>query len=258
MLQGTIQATDRATVQRSMDVAFWNAVANDPDVRPHIGGDGIIDLSTLVLNPANYCLRTDSGGFICQNHGGGSYSVHSLFLAEGRSRTSAAVRAGQDFMFTRTDCSLLWSQLPDSNAPAAHLGVVAGFEPWFRKESCPILGPSTIGRIPVDSWITGPNGGYLANEGHDFHNRLEAAKAAAGSFLPVHPEDETHDRYVGAALLMCKRGQAAKGVFLYNNWAIAAGYAQIEALSLNPPVVDVGDGIVGLDAAGELEILLCR
>ena len=95
-------------------------------------------------------------------------------------------------------------------------------------------------------------------EGHAFHEMLEAAKREACTELPVHDDDPAHDRYVGACALMAKRGQAAKGVGMYNSWAAAAGYAQIQLLSAAPPVVDVVDGIVHLNQAGEMEVLQCR
>jgi hypothetical protein len=241
-----------------MDVAFWNAIANDPEVRSWIGGTGDVDTSSIVLNPNNFCLRAPYGGFMCINHGGGSYSVHSLFLPEGRDGTVEAMRSGCDFMFTRTDCTLLWTQLPDANRPAQNLGKACGFSDWFRRENDPLMGPSMMGRLGIDAWIMGPNADYLGVAGAEFHEMLEDAKATAKSALDIHPDDPAHDRYVGAASLMCARGQAPKGVTVYNAWAAAAGYAHITLVSANPPVVDVLDGVVGLGANGSMEVLLCR
>jgi hypothetical protein len=245
-------------LQRDMDPAFWNAICNNPNVRPWLGGEGPIDVAPVVLNPANYCLRGTHGGFICINHGNGAYSVHSQFLAEGREATTAAMRAGCDFMFTRTDCMTLWTQLPDNNKPAANLAAMTGFEDWFRREVDPLFGPSTMARLPIDSWIMGPNGAHLAQAGENFHDLLECAKLAAKSDRVIHDDDPAHDRYVGAASLMCERGQPAKGVTVYNNWAAASGYAPISLISAVPPVVDVVDAVVGLDTDGKMEVLLCR
>jgi hypothetical protein len=241
-----------------MEPAFWNAIANHPDVRPHIGGEGSVDLTDLVTDPANFCLQFDHGGFICLSQGQGVYSVHSQFLAEGRNATTAAMREGCDFMFTRTDCMTLTTQLPDNNQPAANLAAMTGFVDWFRKDHDPLLGPSTMARLDIHSWIMGPNGAHLADEGKDFHELLETAKLAKRSALPIHPDDDAHDRYVGAACCMAKRGNIVKGVSLYNLWASAAGYVPLRVMSLQPPVVDVVDAVIGLGAKSELEVLLCR
>jgi hypothetical protein len=56
---------------------------------------------------------------------------------------------------------------------------------------------------------------------------------------------------------MCHRGQARKGVILYNLWASAAGYAPITLLADDPPLVDVVDGIVGLED-GKLRVLAVK
>lgn len=243
-------------IERCMDAAFFNRICNLPEVRPWLGGPaGFLDVSPMVLNPANYALRANGGGFILEALGGGVYHVHSQFSSEGRRGSIAAMRAGLDFMFTRTDCMRITSHIPDNNLAARGLGIKAGFRPWFRRET-PGLGPTAVVRIDAEDWIAG--NAKLEAEGEAFHNALESAKAAAGSALPTHPHDPAHERAVGAAALMCKRGQAAKGVGLYNRWARLAGYAPIKLLSDKPPLVDVGDAICGLSATGELEVLQCR
>ncbi len=236
-----------------MDAAFFNHICNLPEVRPWLGGEGVLDLTATVENPVNFALRASHGGFILEALGGGTYHVHSQFASEGRRGAVAAMRAGLDFMFTRTDCMRITSHIPDSNLAARGLGIKAGFRPWFRRD-IPVLGPSAVVRIDIEDWVAGNSD--LELDGEEFHDALEEAKA--GSQLPQHPDDATHDRHVGACFRMCRRGQPRKGVALYNQWARLAGYQSISLISETPPVVDVVDGIVGLSQDGELEVLSCR
>ena len=244
-------------IERTFDAQFFNEICNLPEVRPTLGGTGYLDTTTVISNPANYALRAKHGGFILIAHGAGFYSVHSQFSSEGRGAEAIqAMRDGLEYMFTRTDCMRIFSHCPDLNPAALGLALKGAAKRWFRKENDELLGPGQIVSWDIHDWmVTEPS---LEAEGHAFHAKLEAAKQAAGSELPQHADDPWHDRAVGAAALMCKRGNAAKGVTLYNLWAAAAGYAQITLLSAIPPLVDVVDGIVGLDSEGELEVLACR
>lgn len=244
-------------IERSFDAAWFNHICNLPEVRPGLGGAGPIDVTPLIGDPANYALRAGPGGFILINYGAGVYGVHTQFAAEGRGRHAIeAMLAGLDYMFTRTDCMQIHSHCPDSAPAALALAKVGGARMWFRAENYPLLGPGQAVRWDIEDWaVSAPDNGA---EGRAFHDMLESAKAAGASELPAHADDAAHDLMVGAAVKMCKRGQAAKGVALYNNWAPAAGYAPIKLLSAAPPLVDVGDGVVGLDTAGNMEVLICR
>lgn len=235
---------------RTFDASLFNAVCNHPDVRPWLGGEGELDVTPDVSNPQNYALWFGNGGFILTAGPGASYEVHSQFTPEGRRSSFEAMRAGMDYMFTRTNAVQLTTFLPDNNPAAKGLALKGGFRDWFRTVSN--LGPGMRVRIDLDDWIT--RTADLEADGERFHDALEAAKKAGASELPVHPNDPIHERYVGATLRMCSNGQALKGVLHYNRWAANAGYAQIRLLSADPPVIDAVDAIVGL-ANGEPQII---
>lgn len=244
-------------IERSLDLAWWNRLCNLPEVRPGLGGEGEIDVSALVADPRNYALRAEHGGFILIAHGAGLYSVHSQFAAEGRGQhVIAAMQTGLDFMFTRTDCMRIFSYCPDNNPATLQLALKGGAKPWFRKEHDDKFGPGMVVAWDVLDWATSTPD--LEADGKQFHDLLEAAKVHADSPLPVHDDEPAHDRMVGATSRMCHRGQAAKGVALYNAWAAAAGYAPITLLADDPPMVDVVDGVVGLDQSGALQVLAIR
>lgn len=244
-------------IERTFDAEWFNGICNLPEVRPGLGGEGPIDVAPILANPANYGLRSLFGGFILLPHGAGFYSVHSQFATEGRgAHAIAAMRAGFDFMFTRTDCMRIFSHCPDSNPAALSFARAGGANRWFRKENDPLLGPGQVVSWDIMDWAVREQS--LESDGHGFHAMLETAKAEKGSELPTHPDDPAHDRMVGAVSRMCKRGQARKGVALYNLYAAASGYAPIQLLSEAPPVVDVQDAIVGTNTAGNMEVLQCR
>jgi hypothetical protein len=242
-------------IRRTFDPALLNTVINHPEVRPWMApGDHALDVTPVVGNPANYALVTEGGGFLLHCLEPGLYEVHSQFLPEHRTHTREAMRAGFEYMFTRTDCVQIVTQVPDNNRAAQCLAKAARFRPMFhRKEG--LLGPTEYVGLTVDQWAQ--DNPKLEAEGERFHGLLEEAKKANGSELPAHGHDAAHERAVGAAVRMIKAGNAAKGVNFYNRWARFAGYAPITLISAQPVVIDVVDAVVGL-ADNDMEILSCR
>lgn len=231
-------------IKRTLDATFLNTVANHPEVRPWLLGEGPVELSGIVSDPANIALQAEYGGWVLQGLSPGTYEVHSMFLPEGRGAGVArALRAALDYVFTATDCVRLVTRLPAGNVRAANLGRMAGFRPWFGDRS----------RIEIEDWAQSSKACREAGEW--FHDRLEAAKIAAGSALVVHDDDPAHDHAVGAAVLCCKAGNPIKGVRHYNAWAAASGYAPVTLISVNPMVIDVVDAVL---EGPTMEVLLCR
>lgn len=248
----TAEAFDLATrpkhIRRTLDGGFLNTVANHPKVRPHLLGEGPLDVCPAVSDPANITLQTAHGGWVLHNLGGGAYEVHSLFLPEGRGATvKVALIEALDYVFAHTDCVRLITRLPKGNVAARALARIAGFQPWF------VSSGDERARIELTDWSQ--RSAACLKAGEWFHERLEAAKAASGSTLGVHDDDPAHDHAVGAAVLMCRAGNGAKAVAQYNAWAQAAGYALIALVSLNPMIIDVVDAVL---EGPEMEVLLCR
>jgi hypothetical protein len=236
---------------RTFDAGFLNSVANHPEIRPWLAGEGEIDLSAIIGSIENYALVSDSGGFLLTPNAPGVYEVHSMFLPGGDAL--GFMMEAQEWMFTRTACQAITSKVPKSNRAAKGLALKGGLGTIFEREDAE-LGHCEYVELPIMKWAMRNKG--LEAEGERFHALLEQAKLEAGSELPVHPHDPAHERAVGAALLMIERGQPMKGVDFYNRWAMLAGYAPIRLLSTSPVTVDVVDAIVALE--DELEVVLCR
>lgn len=235
-------------MRRTMDAAFLNEVANHPDVRPWLEGPpGPLDLTPLIEDSRNVVLLNEHGGFVYHFQEPGLYEVHSLLLPAGRSGSSLAAMQGLRWMFTATDCVEVSTRVPEANTAALGLTRAMGFSKSFERPG------NTFWTLTLERWRG--RDPELPAHGVRFHEMLEAAKAAAGSSLPTHDDDEAHDRAAGAALLMAEAGQVSKAVRLYNRWARFAGYQTIEMR--NETVIDVRDALLGV-VGGRVEVLKCR
>lgn len=240
-----------------MDATHLNMVANDPEVRPHIGGEGQLDLSDVLADPRNVALQNEHGGVVFLKQEDGRYELHTMFLRSGRGRqilefASTSFR----YMFTATDCTEIVTRVPEPNKAADSAARRTGFRPIFERRAAWADGSAVrYFWLPFEDWRAQDD--TLVAEGHAFHELVEQAKREKGSELPTHPDDEAHDRAAGAAFLMAKAGQPRKAVSTYNRWASLAGYAPLALLSESPPIIDIQDAVLGL-RNGALEVLLCR
>ncbi|WP_374407425.1 hypothetical protein [Pelagerythrobacter sp.] len=242
------------TIRRTFDASSLNEVANDPAVRPTLGGEGDLDLSDLVSDPTNFALVGEHGGFVLTPLSPGNLEVHSMFKPGRGSATIAAMRSAMEWVFTRTDCVAIWSKVPKSNKAAKGFARAGSLRALFERNH-ELLGATEFCEVPIMRWAM--NNPSLETHGERFHSLLETAKREAGSNLPEHPHDAAHERAVGASLLMFERGQPGKGAAFYSLWARFAGYQPITLLSVAPVAVDVGDAILGLGQEG-MEVLQCR
>lgn len=244
-------------IRRTMDATLFNEVANDPHVRPFIGGgDAPLDMTGPVANPDNYALEAKGGGFWLHPLLPGLYELHTLFLPRyrGKAMFAAAVEMFR-FMFTQTPCLEIVTKCPDDNGGARWAAGKVGFRERFRRDDAWVPGVGVSYRVfSADDWfIRDPE--CLA-AGRAFHEVLEAAKLEKhGEGYAHHAEDPTHDRAVGAACLMAQAGNPEKGAAFLNRWSVFAGYATIA--SLGGGVFDIGDAIVRVQG-GQTEVLFCR
>ena len=74
-------------VRRTLSAAYFNEVANHPEVSRWLHADGKIDFTGLIENTDNIALQADGGGFLLVKLQDAIYEVHSLFLPEARGGT---------------------------------------------------------------------------------------------------------------------------------------------------------------------------
>lgn len=245
-------------VVRTLDATHLNAVANDPEVRPWLGGDGVLDLSSTVADPWNVSVVTEHGGFIALWASPERYEIHSLFMAAGRGREAIrAMRAGLDYLFAATDATELVTKVPQGNAAALGLARLAGFTrqftsriPWGAE-----LVPVDFMSLSAQTWALRSRAALALGEW--FHASMTDAMTQRASTLPPHSDaDDAHDRMAGAAVLMCRAGNARKAESFYNAWARFVGYPLIRVLAEHPVVLDL-EGLIVECRASSMEILKC-
>jgi len=244
-----------------MDPRFLTWVANEPDVRPWIGGEGPIDLAPLISDARNYAMRAEAGGWMFVRHEPGTYELHTLFTGRGdpRGRLEAWTEAAR-YMWVATDAREIVTRVPRHNRAARyaarHCKFATRFErkSSFRTDAGELVDVAYMG-LSIDDWWGDDVDALRAGE--TFHAALEAAKREAGSHLPDHPPDDTHDQAAGAACLMIAAGNPRKAAWFYNRWAALAGYPPIAILSEAPLVIDVGAGVVVQVLHGQMEVIRC-
>ena len=244
-----------------MDARFLNAVANHPDVRPWIGGEGALDLGPVLADPLNVALTFEAGGWVFARHEAGIHELHTLILPEGRGRRARdAWREAERYLFARTDAREIVTRVPANNRGAALAARLCGFRERFRRTAAfRAAGGAMVDvsyqALTIDDWA-GRDAEAL-KAGEVFHAQIEVAKSVADSALPDHPEDAAHDQAAGAACLMIGCGNARKGVWFYNRWARLAGYPGVRIVTECPLVIDVGEGMLVDVSEGTMEVIRC-
>lgn len=236
-------------LKRTLDPARFNEIANDPEVRPWLGGSGELDLMGHISNPENFAFLTDdeTGGFFYHKRAIGLYEVHTVSLPKGRGQTlletrSASLRA----MFMQSDAIEIVTTVPDGNRAADAYSIDAGFHETFRREACFDLKGEMVGAsyrsLGYGEWVLKDQ--LNTFNGKIFHDFVHQ------STPDDHGPDSVHDAWVGATMEGCRHGNAAKCIGLYNRWAVQAGYEPLNVLSANPLTVDMRSAVLQLDADG--------
>lgn len=243
-------------MNRTLDATILNALANEPTVRPWLGGTQVLDLTSVVANPENFAFLTDEqkGGYIYHKLAQGLYMVHTLSVPEGRGRQMLEARtASLREMFTKSDAIEIATLVPDGNKGADVWAAHAGFhEVWRRPKAFNLMGEMvgvSYRSLPYVAW--GIRDKASKYDGAQFHAQLHA-------IIPDdHGEDPVHDAMVGATMECCLQGNAEKGIALYNRWGAHAGYEQIRVVTVRPLVLDIRSCVIQYDADG-LHVLHVR
>lgn len=246
-------------VWRDVDASHINGIINHPEVRPHVADSslGEIDLSKQVENPNNFVLSGEYGAFLLSRIMPGVFEVHTQVLPEARGDWAKHfVFAGTHWMFTHTDAFEIVTRVPAGNAGARALALLAGMRKEFSGDH-PMRYldqdvPFDVYSFRLQDWAAHAPG--LVETGHWLHHRFheeerrlgliegtpEAEEATHGLKITPHADMAGHNRYVGLVYHMSRGGQLAKGVNMYNRWALASHRPVdrlVKLISTEPPVV---------------------
>jgi hypothetical protein len=224
------------------DKALIEAIVHHPAVRPHVLPAGAVFDATPYLSPPHVALVAEGGCFLGAAHGGGRYEAHTNFVPSGRGRNALRqMHLALMYMFLRTDCQTIVTQVPIANMAADWATRCVGFR--FLFEAPRVWPGEAQARMTryyehtIDDWILT---GVLAEGGRIFHQQLHEALPQAEH----HVEDQVHDAYVGALASMVLVGNVQKAIAVYNRWALFAGYARITQVSDHPLCIDARDFVV--------------
>lgn len=237
----------------SRDADAYQRIANDPSVLPFIVQKGVeaVDLSTFFDTPENLGFLFHDCGFLVSWLEPGVYEVHSMALPHVRGRyVFEAATTAIRYMFFATDAMELLTRVVDGNLGATVLSRKVRFSPEFTRSAAWLTeeGPKdvTFYAMRYLSWV--PHQDWLRASGEWFHSLSGVSED--------HPEDASHDLYVGAMVETVLGGQPDKGVILYNRWARFAGYDLVDIVSRSPLTFEVSNHLVTL-IDGQVEIKPC-
>jgi hypothetical protein len=237
-----------AYLRQQTDAKKLNEIVNHPAVYPHVFDAGMtkgapMDLSAMVEDPRTIVLMATYGGGAYQCLQPGIYEGHSFCLPKGRGKWALlCAKATLHWMFTKTDAVEIMMRCPKGNL-AVHafsraLGGIYRFtvERGWAKDGRMI--PADIFSLTLQDWMTRAPG--LEERGRWFSKQLKGELDRAGIKELQHPDDDTHDRFIGAACEMLIAGNPLKAVAFYNRWASLASYVPLYITSADPLTIDVG------------------
>lgn len=98
---------------RSFDAERMAALANDPSIRPFVGGDGksYIDLTEAVANRDNHFVAGEHGAFAFSWSAPRVYEVHTFILPEGRGAWAKQFALDARDYMDRISV-MLWTRVP--------------------------------------------------------------------------------------------------------------------------------------------------
>jgi hypothetical protein len=244
-------------IRRSFDASEINPIINFdarafeaaklPGMKP-----GDIDVTPIIANPLNVLLMAEGGGIIFAQQEPGIYEVHTSFLKPERKSNGAgphirnACLSAYRWMFTRTDCMILQTHVPAFNRAAIVFAPLLGWRLEFERKS---VWPTDHGLVDMSFFSLSYEECVRKDElfverGRAFHVRLKEEFARHKALHDNHPDEECHDRYVGACVETICGGQPEKAVVLYNRFARSAGYGLISLASRSPLMIDIGSALL--------------
>jgi hypothetical protein len=125
-------------VARCNDADRVNALANAPEIRPFIGGEGELDLSDAVDNPLNLFLLGEHGGFALIWSAPGAYEVHTFVRLSGRGAWARQAARDTIRLAAKHGADRLWTRIVPEQANVVAFAREMGMRP--RRYSIVTLG----------------------------------------------------------------------------------------------------------------------
>lgn len=248
-------------IRREFDATRINEVLNDPSVRPWVADatNDLIDISRLVENRNNFLLMGEFGGCLFVKILPGIYEVHTQVLKSGRGEWARNLsKACAHYIFTKSDAHEILTRVPRGHVAAKIFTLLTGFRYEHTATNSSVFRGRTVDvdiyRRSIQEWMAETDG--LVETGKWFHRRLNEEADRLGVKKSPHGNDDSHNRYVGAAYAAIIGGQMAKGVAIYNRWAIPARHDTIALVSKDPPKIKFDLGYLDLTEDNDIRVTL--
>lgn len=243
-------------IKRCFDATRMNRVLNHEAVRPWVAntGDGVLDLTGDVSDHRNILLMGEHGGTFYKPIQEGVYEVHTAVLPEGRGEWTRKMTAESlRLMFTCSNAYEVVTRVPRGHVAALAAAKRVGMRREFTAANAVMFRDKVtdlhVLGIRVQDWASIADG--LVERGEWLHTRMAEEAARLGIETPPHEnDDESHNRYAGAAVEMAFGGQLPKAVSLYCRWVSLVRHTRngvlqhIQIVSLDPPVIRFDLGLM--------------
>lgn len=201
----------------SNNIKRLNDLCAHPRIKPYISPG--IEVNFHEIEP-NVLLECEKGFFFFITLGT-TYEVHTIGPPGIGKYTIEAMRK----IFTETDCLEIRTRVPVSNEPAARLSEKSGMR-YLHTTKKSFIGEDCYHySITIDEWPMVDD--ECLRMGDKFHDIAPN----------THEDCETHDRYVGASLMIAEN-KPLKSAAFYNKWALLTGYMPVRIESLDPLIID--------------------
>lgn len=116
-------------IWRQFNASSLNRIANDPDVRPMMGGQGDMDFTGFLADRRNIALQSDGGCGLFDWSGPGIYQMHTMWMPEARGKKARSLIGDMvAAMFDAHGARLIWAQTPMGHRPVRMLARLCGFK----------------------------------------------------------------------------------------------------------------------------------
>jgi len=222
-------------IVRETTAARVNALLNDPSVRPFAADPmlGELDATAVLADPRNVVLMGEHGGVLFRFVMHGIYEGHAQARPEGRGPWMQQASAEcLRYMFVGTDAYEITTRVNAGNLAARTLALSLGMthdfvvpngSRWQGRQQ-----DVNIHSLTITRWVQIAPG--LEDQALWLLDALDID-------LKELEADETQMRYLGAAAMMLRAGQIAKGAALYSRWAVSARQEGIARMARDQAVL---------------------
>lgn len=234
-------------IERQNSATLFNAMWNEPSIRPHIGAGylgegGTIDWSAPIADPKNFFFLGDHGGIAFIHTIDAVWEVHLGVLPTGRGEWARLfVAAATQEMFTKTPMIEVFARCPRSNVFVRKMAERLGWTyeltrpfGFSAQDGNPVA--ADIFRLGLLDWILVAPG--LADRGRWFLKKLQREYERFNIHTDEVRLSEPMYRYIGAFIELIFGGNPDSAIAIFNKrFCLYSGWSPVELMEVTPRIV---------------------